>query len=439
MENPRQKSTHFVDYGTAPLEAPELARVRPILLPGEYPEEEDPERQQEVVLTGNIAAAETLQLAVAPVRSGSLPRRVFRRVARGITWTVRTLFGIVSLILLLAVLAAIPIVNFLVLGYLLDVEGRVARSGRWRDAFPLVDLAPRLGSIVLGTLMMLLPLRILAHAAADARLIDPGSTADRNLHFVVKILAIAITIHMCLALARGGSLWCFLRPFKNIRWLRSRWREGGYWGQAERTVSQFVRDLQIPANFWLGVRGYVGLMIWLVIPTALFAASSKTEGPSMALTVLGGVLLIVVLGWVPFLQAHFAAERRWGALFELRKVRELYKHAPFSWLITMLLTLTLTLPLYLFKIALLPRDAMWLVTTVFVVSIYPLKVVTGWAYHRALTREKRAFFGLPWLSRLVLIPLLTMYVFLLYFTQFIGEHGKGVLFEHHAFLLPFSP
>jgi hypothetical protein len=24
----------------------------------------------------------------------------------------------------------------------------------------------------------------------------------------------------------------------------------------------------------------------------------------------------------------------------------------------------------------------------------------------------------------------------LFFTQFIGQHGKGVLFEHHAFLVP---
>jgi hypothetical protein len=33
-------------------------------------------------------------------------------------------------------------------------------------------------------------------------------------------------------------------------------------------------------------------------------------------------------------------------------------------------------------------------------------------------------------------PLVAVYVFLLFFTQFIGQHGKGVLFEHHALLLP---
>jgi hypothetical protein len=92
--------------------------------------------------------------------------------------------------------------------------------------------------------------------------------------------------------------------------------------------------------------------------------------------------------------------------------------------------------MYLFKIALPPSDAMWMVTIVFIVSIYPVKVITGWAYHRARTREKRAYFLLRWFTRALLLPLLSLYVFLLFFTQFIGEHGKRVLFEHHAFLLP---
>ncbi len=30
-----------------------------------------------------------------------------------------------------------------------------------------------------------------------------------------------------------------------------------------------------------------------------------------------------------------------------------------------------------------------------------------------------------------------MFFFLLFFTQYIGKYGKLVLFEHHAFLLPF--
>ena len=48
-------------------------------------------------------------------------------------------------------LAAIPIVQFLSLGYLLEAGGRIARTGRFRDGFIGVRTAARVGSIVLGT------------------------------------------------------------------------------------------------------------------------------------------------------------------------------------------------------------------------------------------------------------------------------------------------
>src|SRR5262249_21721902 len=111
--------------------------------------------------------------------------------------------------------------------------------------------------------------------------------------------------------------------------------------------------------------------------------------------------------WVPFLQAHFAAQNRFGAMFELQKVCHIYKSAPFAWTVTMAITFTLALPMYLFKIALPPSDMMWLVTIVFIVSIYPVKVITGWAYHRAVAGENRpAFFLSRWLTRLLAVPVL---------------------------------
>src|SRR5262245_10938793 len=56
-------------------------------------------------------------------------------------------FGTLSLMFGLAVLAAIPLLQFLSLGYLLEVGGRVGRSGRLRDGFIGARPAARIGSI----------------------------------------------------------------------------------------------------------------------------------------------------------------------------------------------------------------------------------------------------------------------------------------------------
>lgn len=403
-------------------------------------------------LAGSTATATTLSVAeLAPPLPVRVPYPVedyrgaarlaefpspWRHPLRAIAWAVRAAFGIVSLIVLLALLAAIPVVSFLVLGYLLEAEGGVARGARLRRAFPLLSIAPRLGAIVLGIWLWLLPLRFLANVAADARLIDPTSGSTKRWSFAVTALSILIATHLCLALARGGSIGCFLRPLKNARWAIRQLRQGGYADKAGAEIRTFIAGLRLRYHFWLGIRGFVGAFAWLVVPSLLFMTANKTEGIKILLTILGGVLLVPVLAWVPFLEARFATENRFRGLFELREVRRLFCHAPLAWLIAVIATYVLALPLYLLKAFLLPQDAMWFVTLVFIISIYPARLITGWAYGRALHRERRAHFAVRWFSRLLMGPLLTIYVFLLFFTQFIGQHGKGVLLEHHALLLP---
>lgn len=361
---------------------------------------------------------------------------VLRQPFRFAGWLVRAAFGIVSLTLLLAVIAAIPIVNFLALGYLLEVEGRVARTGRLRDAFLLLDVAPRIGSIVLGTWLWLLPLRLAGVARRDAYFIEPGGPADRFWTVFAPVLAVLIGTHICLALSRGGSLSCFFRPIRNLRWLLRKRRDADYVAHTTAAVQDFIGRLRLKHHFWLGLRGFLGASIWLVIPTAMFAAAGPDKGAQNLLAFLGAVGLVLVLSWLPFLQARFALTGRFRAMFELRTIRRLYREAPIAWLLAIAVVYVLALPLYLPKVFLLPQDAMWLITLVFIVTIYPARVVTGWALHRAITRDRKSWFGWRWLSRTIMLPLLALYVFLLFFTPMIGEHGKGVLFEHHALLLP---
>ncbi len=347
-------------------------------------------------------------------------------------WFVLSLFGIATMILALAFISAVPLLNFVALGYLLEVEGRVARSGRLRDAFPLVSsYAPVLGALSLAVWVLVAPLRLMSDAAADARIIDPGSFWDIGLRLGV-----------------WGT--CALLIWPLVLALLVLWRSG-YWERAACAIESFIAGFRLRHHAWLGFRGFVGAFLWLVVPTAFFAIARKTNGVAILVTLFGGLLLVIVLSWLPFLQAHFAAENRFGAMFELRRVRKLYRNSPLCWLLSVVLTLVLALPLYLAKVVIPPADALWLVNWLFIVSIYPVKVLTGWAYHRAVAREQRAmsvalefntlprphaFFAWRWLCWLLMYPLLGMFVFILFFTQFIGEHGKGVLFEHHAFLLP---
>lgn len=348
-------------------------------------------------------------------------------------------YAFFSLILFLAVLAAIPLVNFYVLGYFLSVEARIAKTGRLRDGFSLLHAAPKFVTAVAGIWLFLVPLRFLAGFAADAEIIDPGSDASVALRLGLNIAWAIVSLHLILALARGGTLGCFVRPVKNFIWLIGRLREGSFFFEADRRLQAFVKRFEVKNYFWLGLRGFAIALLWLFLPTLLYTIAKEPKGGQVLLTVVGGIALAVVLSWVPFLQARFATENKFSAGLQLKEIRSLYSHAPIAWSLTTVIVYLLALPLYLFKVFLLPQDALWPITFVFVLSIYPTRIITGWAYHRALQKRsenRRSHWTVRWLCGGTLLPLLGFYVFILFFTQFLGEQGKAVLFQHHSLMLP---
>ncbi len=356
---------------------------------------------------------------------------------RAVYWIVQLLFGLASLFFLLVVLAAIPLLNFVAFGYLLEAEGRVARTGKLRYAFPLLPLAPRLGSIALGVWLWLWPVRFIADFASDAQLIAPGTAVAGGWRFAKFVITAGITLHLILALARGGGFGCFFRPIKNYRWLRRQLREGTYFDNAALAVKEFIAALKLRHHFWLGVRGFAGAFLWLFIPTLFFSAMQNTQNPGpIFLTLLGGLLLILTLSWVPFLQARFAAENRFAAFRDLKVIREYYRRSPILFSLAIVVLYALALPLYLSKVAVPPRDGVWMITPIFIATIYPARIFLGWCYARAARKERRAWLLSRWSMSLILVPLLAFYLFLFFFTPAIGAYGRRVLFEHHALLLP---
>jgi hypothetical protein len=378
----------------------------------------------ETSLPGEIAPAVAVELPHPPRRS--LPRRLWAAAGSALEW----LLGAVSLVLALSLLATYPVVQLLSLGYLLEVSGRIARTGRLRDGLIGYRKAARVGSIFFGVWLLLWPLRFVSSLAASARLIEPGSRADRGWSTALLVLSVLLVVHVIGACWRGGKLRHFLWPAP-LKLIREVWR-GGAWARARDAVCDFILALRLPYYFWLGLRGFVGGLVWLFLPITLLAAGRKVP----PLGFLGGLMLIVVLLYLPFVQTRFAAENRFRALFEVRPVRELFRRAPLAFWLALLVTLAFALPLYLLKIEIIPREAAWLPSLVFVIFILPARLVTGWACGYAGRRTQRRHWFWRLTARLAMLPVAAIYVLFVYFSQFTSWHGIYSLYEQHAFLVP---
>src|SRR5437773_4086117 len=233
-----------------------------------------------------------------PLCPKSSPLKLWYGLCDVLEW----LFGLAGLLACLAVLAAIPIINFLSLGYLLEASGRVAKSGRLRDGFIDIPKFARIGSMVAGTWLCLLLPRLIASLATDAWLIDPDGFAARGWRVAQLAVTVLVLGHILLAWYSGGRLrhffWPLLAPFQlaarvlfgrllqpllrpaiHAIWpaladdfyaLRplSTWfppailvagmRRGRVFAEARDAVWDFIVSLHLPQYFWLGVRGFVG-------------------------------------------------------------------------------------------------------------------------------------------------------------------------------------
>ena len=427
----------------------------------------------EMPLEAPVADAITVLPQSAPSPPGadgprSWPLRLWHGVCAVLEW----LFGLASLLATLALLAAIPIVNFITLGYLLEASGRVAKSGRIRDGFIDIPKFARIGSLVAGTWICLLIPRLLSSLATDAWLIEPDGLTARSWR-IAQIIVTAIVIgHILLAWYSGGRLrhffWPLLAPFHltarlfvavtlramqprsaNTPTIRplSEWfppaillaslKRGHMFTEARDAVWDFVVSLKIVPRFWLGLRGFIGALAWLIVPSLmLMAGTTGRGGVTIVIGYLGALAMAFVLLHLPFLQTRFAAKNRLAAMFELKAVRDEFARAPIAYWFALAITLLFALPLYLLKIEPPPRELWWTLTIFFILFIYPARLLTGWAVGRALHHHTPRFFLFRWLSYTAAVPVILFYIFIVFFTQYTSFLGPASILEQHAFLVP---
>lgn len=374
-------------------------------------------------------------------------RSWIKRTFSGVTWLVTSLFCLASLIGCLALLTAIPVLQLIALGYLLDVAGRLAAGGKFRDSLPHLRSAGQIGLVVVAVVVGSLPVQLLAHWESVATLITPGSNQATLLRVAAIVAACAGVLYLLWALARGGRLIHFLWP-QPIRMLREGWRPSLY-RQLPDKLWHFTGSLELGRYFWLGLRGAVGTLVWLIPAMIIIAANRNGE---TGLAGLVGVLALLALGvvmmYLPMLQAHFASENRLSALFEVRRIRRLFCYAPWAWLAAMVLGLVLLpIPLYLLKIEATPREVVWLPTLVFVAFILPARLAEGLALRRAKRLAQTFGDGAVkptgrwnvfsrWMVRLMMPGVVGIYLLFVTLSQYTSWDGLQTWVQQHAILIP---
>ena len=396
----------------------------------------DPDSNHEL-LDHKPLTAESLQQTsthIPKTLSGGL-----RRAGRFIIWTIRGCFCIVSLVVLLAVLTAIPVLQLIAFGYLLQVAGGLTMGGKLRNSLPNLDAAGQIGLAAIATFIAALPTQALAHLESVSNLINSGSQQAVAMRFAAIAFSMCMTGYLLWAWIRGGRLVHYLWP-QPKRFFREGWR-WNTWRTAPDRLWQFTVALELPKYFWLGARGAVGTLVWLFPAMIIIAAFRIGE---TGLAGLVGFASLVLLGmglfYLPMLQAHFAAENRLSALFEVRTIRRDFRHAPWAWLLAMIICLVVTpIPLYLLKIEATPREVMWAPCLLFVAFILPARIATGLALRRARStpepRGKWAKFSRI-LVRIMMLIVIGIYLLFVYVSQYTSWDGLLTWVQQHAILIP---
>lgn len=286
--------------------------------------------------------------------------------------------------------------------------------------------------MAVGILLSFIPMWLVGSYTQTAELIDPTGVSPRYWSVALSIIAGLTFIQILTAMARGGRIRHFLWPVGTPRWFVRSLRNGGLYTDARDGLWDFLAALRLPHYFRLGLIGFLGTMVWLIVPASLIAAGCQYP----LLGVLGAPLLAFVAASLPFLQVRYAVEGRIAALFALRPIRERFRRAPWAFAFSLMILLLAAVPLYFLKIEMIPREAVWLPSVVFVIFLAPAHLLVGWAYARSWRRYHPRHWTFRTLGRMAIGPVALFYVLVVILAQYTSWLGIWSVYEQHAFLLP---
>jgi hypothetical protein len=392
----------------------------------------------------------------------------------------------------LAWTATIPIVQLVTLGFFVEVTARVARSGRLRAGLMGAEQGWVVSCLMFGVAVTWLPLWVVSQMRYDASLIDPQAALVarwRMWEYAVFGLTVAHWLGVGLT---GGRLrhffWPLLVPWYVAtgllkRVLSTRWAKGvvqrtvGVW--FPRTVSAYYQaeplsNWFVPAVLWLhlrqgtllsaasarfwdgvgslrplyffswGLGAFAGLLLWFIGPTLwlLLATRAQNEAGEVVFFVLGVVHLFVTLQYYPLVHCRYCATGRWSSYWQWRRAAQRYWASPLRLTLAAAATLVLTFPLWLTRVAMIPYELWWLLSGLYVLCLWPLWLLWGWAWYHATTRAIPVgswSWGLIWMP--LFWSLIAAQVLVTVLSIYTSWQGVFNLLLHPTFSIPtpFSP
>ena len=394
--------------------------------------------------------------------------------------------GATSIVFCVAIAANIPVIQFLSFGYLLEVSGRLARGGSVKDSMVGVGKASKIGGVLLGTWLLLIPIRFFSDAIwYEAYLIDPTSVQTQAMR-IVQFLLIGLTLlQIAAAWICGGKFryffWQLVAPFSFGVWLFRRmlgsgltrpilnfffrwispnlvndlcnaqpptdwfvpailWkklRSGSFYSGMRDGLWDFVFSLNLWHYWKLGFLGFLGSAIWLALPTALLVGATRLTGAAAVFCgVFGAMFAVPIFVTLMFQQTHFARDQKFSSFWQPMQVLAIFRRAPIAHVAALLSALVFALPLFILKIEQIPSELLWTLSIVFVLFSWPSRIAIGLAYRRGTKKTNRGYWWIRWPEMMLALPIAALFVLILSLTRYVSWHGAFSMIENHVFLLP---
>ncbi len=351
-------------------------------------------------------------------------------------WLLGRSWDLASLAILLAVVAAVPVLQFASLGYMLFAAGRLANGQPWRTALLGLRTAGKLGTFAMLAAITWVPIYVLTDLAYSAQLLDPNSFSARGWRVGAFLIAAMWVTHVGWAAMRGGRWWHFLWPAP-VKFVCTVWRPS-YWSRTSDRLYDLVTGLQFPKLWWLGARATVAALLWTCVPVSMMIIGERAQKFDAAPVVgtFGASAMSVVMLYLPLLQVRMAAKNRFLENFNVFAIRQSFMRAPWFCALGLFVLCGLAIPLYLLRIEGTPSEFAWAPSLVFVAFMLPAKLLIGAALGYADKRERLRHWALRWPAWMFAFAGIMFYVGALYVAQIFVSQGAYVMYFQHALLVP---